>query len=254
MTIDWITVSAQIVNFLVLVWLLKRFLYGPVVDAMEQRERRIRSRVEEADRLDQEASRRVDDYETRLRELEAERGSRLAAAREEAREEKRELMEAARQEVRQARRDWQRGIESEQEAFRAELQRRLAATAVTLAGEVLGEMAGRDLEQQMVASLVERLDGGQGEALDRLAEDDNALVVTSSRPLGTTSRDMLVRAIESRLPGTEVRFAESSGLLCGIELDGGGLRVGWNLAERIDALAADVDAVFEQLPRIGEGA
>ena len=45
MDVDWITVSAQIVNFLILVWLLKRFLYRPVLNAMNRREQRIHQRL-----------------------------------------------------------------------------------------------------------------------------------------------------------------------------------------------------------------
>ncbi len=49
MQIDWLTVIAQIVNFLILVWLLKRFLYQPVINAMDQREQRIAERLQKAE-------------------------------------------------------------------------------------------------------------------------------------------------------------------------------------------------------------
>ena len=45
MQVDWITTIAQIINFLVLVYLLKRFLYGPIVSAMIHREAHIAERV-----------------------------------------------------------------------------------------------------------------------------------------------------------------------------------------------------------------
>ncbi len=48
MAIDWITVSAQIVNFLILVWLLKHFLYQPIIRAMDRREQRVSERLNEA--------------------------------------------------------------------------------------------------------------------------------------------------------------------------------------------------------------
>ena len=49
MHIDWLTVVAQIVNFLVLVYLLKRFLYGPILQAMDDRQAGIAARLQEAD-------------------------------------------------------------------------------------------------------------------------------------------------------------------------------------------------------------
>ena len=49
MLIDWFTVAAQAVNFLILVWLLKRFLYKPILGAMDAREQRIASRLRQAE-------------------------------------------------------------------------------------------------------------------------------------------------------------------------------------------------------------
>ncbi len=48
MSIDWITVVAQLLNFLVLVWLLKRFLYRPILDGIDAREVEISTRMAEA--------------------------------------------------------------------------------------------------------------------------------------------------------------------------------------------------------------
>ena len=41
MLIDWFTVGAQALNFLILVWLMKRFLYKPILHAIDAREKRI---------------------------------------------------------------------------------------------------------------------------------------------------------------------------------------------------------------------
>jgi len=38
MLIDWFTVVAQVINFLILVWLMKRFLYKPILNAIAARE------------------------------------------------------------------------------------------------------------------------------------------------------------------------------------------------------------------------
>ena len=56
MSIDWITVAAQIANFLVLVWLLKRFLYRPILDGIDAREAEIANRMQEAVRAKDKAA------------------------------------------------------------------------------------------------------------------------------------------------------------------------------------------------------
>ena len=49
MLIDWFTVGAQVLNFVVLVWLLKRFLYKPVLNAIDAREKRVAAEAADAD-------------------------------------------------------------------------------------------------------------------------------------------------------------------------------------------------------------
>ena len=49
MSIDWVTVLAQIANFLVLLWLLKRFLYRPILNGIDAREAAIAQRISDAD-------------------------------------------------------------------------------------------------------------------------------------------------------------------------------------------------------------
>jgi F-type H+-transporting ATPase subunit b len=50
MLIDWFTVAAQALNFFVLVWLMKRFLYKPILNAIAEREKKIASELANADK------------------------------------------------------------------------------------------------------------------------------------------------------------------------------------------------------------
>ena len=72
MELDWVTVSAQVVNFLVLIGLLKRFLYGPIVDAMDRRERHIAERLDEAMAREREAEGEARRHRDALEKLERE--------------------------------------------------------------------------------------------------------------------------------------------------------------------------------------
>ncbi len=49
MLIDWFTVGAQALNFLILVWLMKRFLYKPILNAIDAREKKIAAELADAD-------------------------------------------------------------------------------------------------------------------------------------------------------------------------------------------------------------
>lgn len=99
MQIDWITVIAQIVNFLILAWLLKRFLYQPVINAMDQREQLVMQRLTEAEQREQLADQKALQFEQQKSELEQQQQTLIADAREQAEVQKQKMLEAARDEV-----------------------------------------------------------------------------------------------------------------------------------------------------------
>ncbi|MFP4072257.1 MAG: hypothetical protein ACLFTB_09415, partial [Desulfovibrionales bacterium] len=81
MLIDWVTVGAQIVNFLILVWLLKKFLYGPIIRAMQKREEGIRQEMEQARQSREEAEQRAQKLEQERKELDRSREELMREAR-----------------------------------------------------------------------------------------------------------------------------------------------------------------------------
>ncbi len=80
MLIDWFTVVAQIVNFLVLVWLLKRFLYKPILNAIDAREKRIASQVLKAQETEEVAKKERDAYQQKNEDLEKQKEVLLSKA------------------------------------------------------------------------------------------------------------------------------------------------------------------------------
>ena len=88
MAIDWFTVGAQVINFLVLVYLLKRFLYGPIIRAMDRREQAIIARLGDAETQVRATTREKELYTARRQELEDEREALMEEAREHSKEER----------------------------------------------------------------------------------------------------------------------------------------------------------------------
>ena len=94
MELDWTTFALEILNFLVLVWVLKRLLYRPVLKVIADRKAEIQNRLSDAERLREEAQSLREQYENRqaewnrekdtvrnrmVEEVNAERGRRLTA-------------------------------------------------------------------------------------------------------------------------------------------------------------------------------
>src|ERR1700691_4973466 len=103
MLIDWFTVGAQVLNFLILVWLLKRFLYKPVLDAIDARESSIAVELETAAAKQAEAQRERDEFKAKNLEFDAQHSALLAKATEQSDADRRRLLDEARKEAEDSR-------------------------------------------------------------------------------------------------------------------------------------------------------
>src|ERR1700685_1511369 len=99
MPIDWFTVGAQAVNFLILVWLLKRFLYKPILDAIDQREKGIAGHLAEAEAKTSEAEQDRDDLQRKNETFDRQRDSLMQKAADEAGAERKRLLDEARKDA-----------------------------------------------------------------------------------------------------------------------------------------------------------
>ncbi|MGK2945435.1 MAG: F0F1 ATP synthase subunit B family protein, partial [Desulfuromonadales bacterium] len=117
MLIDWFTVAAQIVNFLILVYLLKRFLYQPIVRHMNEREEKIANRLQQAADKRAEAQRQIDDFQHKQEEIEQQSAQKLEKAEEEAQKRQQELLEQARRHVENKRHGWLQSLDKEKDEF-----------------------------------------------------------------------------------------------------------------------------------------
>ncbi|MCK2184160.1 hypothetical protein [Halomonas getboli] len=253
MTIDWLTVSAQIVNFLILVWLLKRFLYRPVLRAMDRRESGIRERLEQAAAREAEAEQSLHDYRRREAELAQQRQTLLDEARDEATRRRREWLDAARDEVNAQRTAWQQQLNEEREALLERFgQRALASLEATLR-QALRDLADRELEARLIDAFIARLDALDASAGRRLAEGAGEIEVATSFAPAPEDEARLREAVKRRLGETaEVRLTRASSLICGVELMRDGYRLGWSLADYLETLHARVEGDLNAAATAGE--
>ena len=233
MSIDWFTFSAQIVNFLLLVALLRWLLYGPIVRAMNAREQKISDRLNEAEQNREAAAEEAAEYQEKTRQLEQDREQLLHEAREDANRERQRLVKEAREEVDRQREQWQQVLRRDQEDLIEELRKEAAHLGLQAASRTLSQLADEDLERQMYERFIarfEQLPDPQVEELrHHLTDGDTEIVCRSSFEVPSDQRESLKETIQ-RVIGTEaeVAFDVTPDLICGIELDVGGYSYGWN--------------------------
>jgi F-type H+-transporting ATPase subunit b len=135
-----------IINFLLLVALLYKFMHKPLLNILETRRKKIQARKEEADEKQREAQKLKDEYEHKLAGIGEERSEMLSEAKEQTEKQREKILnqarETAKKETENARRDWERRRTDALENLREDI----AKTAVELAGAILGKLTGGDVE------------------------------------------------------------------------------------------------------------
>src|ERR1019366_2552120 len=96
MLIDWFTIGAQALNFLILVWLLKHFLYKPILNAIDAREKKVAAELADAAAKKAEAQKDRDDFEHKNEEFDQQRAALLSKATDQANAERQRLLDEAR--------------------------------------------------------------------------------------------------------------------------------------------------------------
>ena len=179
MLIDWFTVVAQVINFLVLVWLLKRFLYKPILRALDAREQQIALTLADADAKKAEAKQERDEFQHKNEAFDRQRTALLSQATDVAKAERESLLDQARQDAIALRLERQAALKREQQHLNAEITRRTREEVFAIARKTLTDLAGTSLEARMSEVFARRL-----QALDDETKDDFAAAVkTSSEPV-----------------------------------------------------------------------
>lgn len=251
MQIDWFTFVAQVVNFLILVALLRWLLYGPIVRAMQQREDRIAERLESAAAQEARADEEIRNYQKKTDTLEQQKEQLLEQARQEARAEQERRLEDARAEFDGRREQWQSVLKREQDDVLDELRQQAGRLSLLTARRALAELADQELEHVVCDTFLQRLSGLDDEGRQRirdLAGDGDAdVMVRSTFPIDDAHREKLQRAVAEHFEfDGQLEFTRSDTLLCGIELDVRGYCFGWNVDEYLNDLARKLDGTLTE--------
>jgi F-type H+-transporting ATPase subunit b len=251
MLIDWFTVGAQAVNFLVLVWLLKRFLYQPVLSAIDAREKAIASDLAAAEARQTEVQKSREELAAQVKAFDAEREDRLAKATLEAAAAGAELLRKAREAADALTAARHAALQSGAVKLSRDLARLAAAESMSIARAALIDLAGADLQGQIVSRFAQRVRQMDPRIKESMAA---ALKMPGSEPCASSAFELSdpdKATIQTALDETfsadiPLRFRTSSAAIAGIELDFAGQRLSWTVADYMTALEGKVDAVMTQ--------
>jgi len=240
MHIDWFVFFAQIVNFLILMALLKKFLYGRIIGAMDAREARISATYAEAEKAREEASRSVLMCEKQLKDIQSASDEMINKARAEVDAYRRELMDKAREEVDEIQNRWTETLRSERENFFQELRRLTGTQVYAITRRVLKDLADMDLEQRIVQILTERIETMDREERNRirtLMTAGEKITIQSAFDIPPEAQEKLNGTIQRNIgSGINVAYEKSDDVMSGYELRINGYKIAWSMKDYLDTL------------------
>src|SRR3984885_13680008 len=245
MLIDWFTVGAQALNFLVLVWLMKRFLYRPILNAIDTREKLIATELADAAAKQAEAQKERDEFQHKNEEFDRQRGVLLTQAKDEAKAERNRIVDEARKAADALSVKRMDTLRNDAHTLSQAIARRTQQEVFAIARKALTDLASTSLEERVGKVFTRRVREMAGQAKEGLG---GALKTASAPALVRSAFDLPEEqraAIQNALNETfsaeiRVRFETAPNLIGGIELTTNGQKVAWSIADYLSSMETNV--------------
>lgn len=251
MLFDWFTIGAQTLNFLILVWLMKRFLYRPVLDAIAAREKRIAEELADADAKQAEAQKERNEFQRKNEEFDQQRTGMLNKATDEVKAEAHRLMQEARQAADDMSAKRRETLINDARNLNQSISRRAGQEVFAITRKALKDLAGVTLEERMSVVFIRRLaeldDGAKTGFAEAIKAAPDATVVRSAFELPPEQRSSIQAALAETFPAvSSVRFEVVPELVSGIELVTNGQKVAWSIADYLTSLEKSVEELLHE--------
>lgn len=221
MKLDWWTLGLQTINVIVLLWVLQRFLFKPVLAVIARRQQATQQLMDDAAAAKQAAEQAREAFEAKRDELASGREQALAAAQAEATKARDELLAQATAEAQQRRAAGEAVLQRERDDAAADLRTKASTLAGDLARRLLTRLPDASWNRHFIEGACSQLAAlAEAErAMLRASDADTPVQVISADALDADDRTQLREALGAAM-GREVpvEFSTDENLLAGVEL------------------------------------
>jgi F-type H+-transporting ATPase subunit b len=259
MLIDWFTVLAQVANFLVLVWILKRFLYRPILNAIDRRDQQVVLALASATALAASAQAKGVEWDAKQHQLDVQREALMQTATAQARAEHDRLVAETRTLCAQQEKDALAQRREADARHDREIAQQAQDQAFAISRKALRELATSSLEAAMTEVFISRIKSLDATAQTTLAgalqRAAGSVHVATRFPLSPTQHQTIAQALgEIKKAPVAPLFADAPESLGGIEVSMPDYRMSWSLDGFLTSLSQQVAARAQAQPSAGDTA
>ena len=251
MNINWFTVIAQVINFLILVWLLKKFLYKPILNAVNEREKKITDQLKDADNKKAAAQKEQGDFKKKNEDFDQQKKGLMDKAVADAATEKQKLMDAAKADANTLRTNIEKASKEKLDNDTVEFAQKIQQQVFTITRKALADIASVSLEEQSANTFIKHLkelkDDEKKQFIDAFKSNANAILVRSAFELPAKQQGELNDAVNITLSAdTHLQFKTAPGIISGIELSTNGYKLAWSFSEFLNTLEKNISETMKE--------
>jgi F-type H+-transporting ATPase subunit b len=253
MQINWFTVIAQIVNFIVLVWLMKRYLYKPILSAIDDREKKIAGELADAKSQKASAKAEHDEFDKKNNAFDQDKKQMMDKAVADAGAERQKLIDAAKNDAQALRDKLEKASAALQEHMTDQIAQKTQQEVIAITRKALTELASSNLEEQVVNTFIKKIDTlddkGKTDFIKAFQSDKKLVTISSAFDLPAVEQKNIVKSIDKILgAGAKYTFKSAPEIIGGIELSTNGYKLCWSISAYISSLEKSIAAASKAKP------
>ncbi len=251
MKINWFTVIAQVINFLILVWLLKKFLYKPILNAVNEREKKITNQLKDADDKKTAAQKEQNDFKKQLEDFDQQKKALMDKAVADAETEKQKLIDGAKADANTLRNNMEKSVKEKQASNNAEIVEKTQQQVFAITRKALAAIASISLEEQSANTFIKRLkelnDDEKKQLNDAFKSNSNDILVRSAFELTAKQQGEIKDTLNVMLSAnTKLQFKTTPEIITGIELSTNGYKLSWSFSAYLNSLKKNISETMKE--------
>jgi alternate F1F0 ATPase F0 subunit B len=220
MNISWFEIVAQIINFFIILFILQKLLYKPVMNAMKKRQEAISKSRIEADEKMQNAEELINEYDEKIAKIQDEKRDILDDARKQADEKKESLLTQYKEEAESKRSAYLKEIDDEKENVKKKLKKNLGSSAVKIASHILDNISSKELEEEIFNTFKSNLEDLSSKLTDFDALKEENVVIHSFRDLSENEKNTIENVLRNQMKNLRnIEFETDPELILGYEIN-----------------------------------
>lgn len=250
MGFSWVTFFAQIINLFLLVWLLKKFLYHPILSVIEKRQAYIEDKVKKADEAVKSAQKQEEKLNKQARLWEKEKQKRLDELDTELENYRHEKHMAIEREASDLRQKMQDALNRESASMQLEIRDMMAENFLNLSQKVLTDLSQLSPLEQAVALFcqkVSNLSKAETKSIRDVLKRKKQISISTSSELTVKEQKKLSQFLTEHFGEADIAYRIDPNLILGIEALIGETVLEWNLKSYLDHFEGNLNAALSGL-------